>query len=114
MVETTLRLYDGTKKASSFYVEKIPEQYYNNGRPIEPAVVVKKNRNETESSLKEGEDYSIQYVNNTRKGTAKVIITGIGNGYGGTKTVSFKIKAADISWAEEVVQRISSFFSNLF
>ena len=41
--------------------------------------------------LKLGTDYEIAgYTNNVKKGTAKVTFRGI-NGYGGTKTVSFKI-----------------------
>ncbi|MBQ6223407.1 MAG: hypothetical protein IJJ44_12415, partial [Solobacterium sp.] len=41
--------------------------------------------------LKLGADYEIAgYTNNVKKGTAKVTFRGI-NGYGGTKTVSFKI-----------------------
>jgi len=45
-----------------------------------------------------GEDYEIvSYSNNVKKGTASMVIKGVGN-YGGTKTVSFKINAKSLSW----------------
>ena len=43
--------------------------------------------------LKYGEDYEIEYGNNTSVGTATMIITGIGD-YSGSKSVNFTIKAA--------------------
>ena len=43
-------------------------------------------------------DYEITgYQNNTKKGTAKVTLKGVGN-YGGTKTVSFKINSKPFLW----------------
>ena len=43
-------------------------------------------------------DYEITgYQNNTKKGTAKVTLKGMGN-YGGTKTVSFKINSKPFLW----------------
>lgn len=50
------------------------------------------------TSLKYGEDYEIledTYSNNINKGTAKVMIRGIGN-YGGTRIATFKIKGKGI------------------
>lgn len=45
-----------------------------------------------------GDDYTIvSYVNNRKKGTAKVTIRGVGE-YGGTKTVNFKIGPRKIAW----------------
>lgn len=46
--------------------------------------------------LIEGADYKVSYTNNVNKGTAKVTITGI-NGYKGTLTKSFTIKAKAIT-----------------
>lgn len=44
------------------------------------------------------DDYTIvSYVNNRKKGTAKVTIRGIGE-YGGTKTINFTIKARKLAW----------------
>lgn len=41
-------------------------------------------------TLKEGADYTVEYVNNTEKGTATVIIRGIGN-YSGVTVCTFRI-----------------------
>lgn len=70
----------------------IPAQSYT-GQPI----TLEENQIHVEikgTVLKYGEDYEIledTYSNNINKGTAKVVIHGLGN-YGGTKTVKFKIK----------------------
>ena len=51
------------------------------------------------TDLTYGTDYEIvegSYVNNIKKGTAKVTIRGIGKYYGGTKVVSFKIGARSL------------------
>lgn len=107
-VETSFRLY--SVKASTFKVDKIDAQIYT-GKAIEPEVVVK---NKAGELLTEGVDYELTYSNNIKKGTAKVTVTGIGNGYGGTKNVTFKITAADMNWAQKAAQSIADFFSNLF
>ena len=52
-----------------------------------------------------GQDYEVyRYINNVRTGTAKVIFRGI-NGYGGTKTVTFKINKKNVSnhWFEQFI-----------
>ena len=68
----------------------IPDQYYS-GSPVtfsEADITVKVGK----TVLDPYRDYEIvSFENNTEKGTAKVTIRGIG-AYGGTKTVSFKIK----------------------
>lgn len=107
-VETSFRLYG--VKAATFKVDSIGAQIYT-GRAIEPEVVVK---NKAGELLREGVDYEVTYSNNIKKGTAKVTVTGIGNGYGGTKNVTFKITAADMNWAQKAAQSIRDFFSNLF
>ena len=45
-----------------------------------------------------------RYTNNVKNGTAKVIFKGI-NGYGGTKTVSFKINKKNVPnhWFEQFI-----------
>ena len=64
-----------------------------------------------EQALVLGRDYEIvSYTNNINKGTAKVTFCGI-NGYGGTKTVSFKIGQRSIV---DYWNGIKSFFSTLF
>ena len=70
--------------------------------------------NGEKKTLKEGTDYEIVkngYSNNIHKGTAKMIISGI-NGYGGIKTVSFKIKAQDLhlDWYENLYKKTMSWF----
>ena len=46
----------------------------------------------------EDSDYEIvSYENNINKGKAKVTIKGVGN-YGGTKTITFTIKAKGLLW----------------
>ena len=49
-------------------------------------------------TLKNGTDYSLNYYNNINVGTASIDIKGIGN-YTGTKKITFKIIAKDISYA---------------
>ncbi len=113
-IRTQFRLYK--VKAFTFTVEKIEQQAYT-GKAIEPEVVVYKDRNKTEK-LTEGVDYRVNYSNNIKKGTAKVTITGIGNGYGGVKTVTFKIGTRNMdiegNWAQKAAKGIADFFRNLF
>lgn len=67
----------------------VPVQTYT-GKAIEPGTDVVKV--EIKGALLSDSDYEIvEYSNNVKKGTAKLVIHGLGN-YGGTKTVSFKIK----------------------
>ena len=56
------------------------------GKPITPSPVVK----QLGVTLKKGTDYKVAYSNNTKIGTAKVTITGIGK-YTGTYTKTFRI-----------------------
>lgn len=49
-------------------------------------------------TLKNGTDYSLTYYNNINVGTASIDIKGIGN-YTGTKKITFRITAKDISYA---------------
>lgn len=45
-----------------------------------------------------GDNYTIvSYMNNRKKGTAKVTIQGVGE-YGGSKTVNFKINPRKVAW----------------
>jgi len=64
------------------------DTYVYEGNPIEPAVNIE--------NLKEGEDYTVTYENNTNVGTAKAVIKGIG-GYEGSVTKEFTITAANIA-----------------
>ncbi len=64
-------------------------EFYADGTEKQPAVTVKTAKGTT---LAEGTNYSVEYVNNVEAGTAEVVLTGINN-YNGTLTESFKIKA---------------------
>ncbi|MGN0308688.1 MAG: hypothetical protein ACI4DN_10795, partial [Lachnospiraceae bacterium] len=107
-------------------VISIQPQYYT-GQPVEITdsrqftagkLYLKINGNIRE--LKLGTDFEVvegSYVNNTKKGTARVTFRGIGD-FGGTKTVSFKIQQRSITsdsvWKGEFGGSILSFFqSNL-
>ncbi|MCH5170029.1 MAG: leucine-rich repeat protein [Oscillospiraceae bacterium] len=66
-------------------VSEIPDQVYD-GNEKTPSITVTLDG----VTLKEGTDYTVEYVNNTEKGTATVIIRGIGN-YSGVTEKTFKI-----------------------
>ena len=66
----------------------IPVQSYT-GKEIKPDTQI---RVEIQGTVLKPEEYEVVgYSNNINKGTAKVVIHGLGN-YGGTKTATFKIK----------------------
>ncbi len=56
------------------------------GKEIKPDVTVKNGS----KKLKKGKDYTLSYKNNTKIGTATVVVTGKGS-YTGSKTLTFKI-----------------------
>ena len=66
-------------------VSEIPDQVYDGNAKTPPITVTLDG-----VKLKEGTDYTVEYVNNTEKGTATVIIRGIGN-YSGVTEKTFKI-----------------------
>ena len=63
--------------------------YYITRVAPEPKVVAKNGQ----KLLKEGEDYTLSYTNNTKTGTGTVTVTGTGN-YKGSACLNFKIKSA--------------------
>ena len=70
----------------------IPDQYYDDGKPVKPEVLNLKNK--TIGDLEPGKDYTIkEYQNNTEPGTGKVIVEGIGC-FTGTKVCEFNIVKA--------------------
>ena len=88
--------YSGTKIAnftieaadiSSLDIELEYSSIAHDGNPKEPAVIVK----DGPSILMKGEDYNVIYEDNVEVGTAKVIVSGIGN-YTGISIVTFLIK----------------------
>ena len=72
-------------------VNSVPVHTYNDGRSIEPIPIVRMGKED----LIEGTDYNVSYQNNTKIGTAYIILTGIGK-YAGIKKVSFKIIGTSI------------------
>lgn len=66
-------------------VSEIPDMAYI-GDEIRPEITVTVDG----AALKEGTDYTVEYINNTEQGTAEVIISGIGN-YSGVIRKTFKI-----------------------
>ena len=90
-IDSTFRLY--SVKASTFIIDKIPEQTYS-GKEIKPEITVKlkdgTKLQEYDEETGTG-DYIVTYSNNVKVGTAKVTITGVNKEFGGSKTVSFKI-----------------------
>lgn len=74
-----------TKDISNVTVDSISDKAYT-GSVIKPSIKVK----DGSTTLKLGTDYKVTYSNNTKIGTAKITIEGIGN-YAGSKTVTFKI-----------------------
>lgn len=86
-IDTSCHYYE--VKASKIGVVKIDSKPYT-GMLHTPKI------NVTTSGLTEGTDYTVSYLNNLNKGTAKAVIKGLGK-YGGTKTVTFKITAKKIT-----------------
>jgi len=82
---------DLSKYKASDYVLK--SSLYNNGREVSADFdVVDANNN----LLREGYDYTVEYKNNTKVGTATIVITGKGD-YEGTLEGSFEILGKGIS-----------------
>lgn len=81
--------------ASKVSIKKIPDQMYDDGNPVTPAVTV------TYNKLDKTSDFDITYKNNTEVGTATVIITAkSGSDFIGTKSATFKITGTKISGAK--------------
>ena len=76
---------------SNCTISGISDSYYT-GSAVTHNISVTQNG----TALTKGTHYSVSYSDNVNIGTAKVTITGIGNYYNGTKTISFKIKARPI------------------
>ncbi len=69
-----------------------PTSYTYDGTAKMPALTVK----DGTTTLTEGMDYTVAYLDNTDAGTATATITGIGE-YTGTNSITFTINQADIS-----------------
>ena len=77
------------KELSACQITITPTAYIYDGTAKMPAVTIK----DGTATLKTGTDYKTEYKDNIKVGTAKVIITGMGN-YKGTVTKTFTIQNA--------------------
>ncbi len=68
-------------------VADIKIQSYKNGKEVKPGLTIKVNGRK----LRLNTDYTVKFTNNTLRGEAKVVLTGIGN-YAGTVEKEFVIK----------------------
>jgi len=71
----------------------VKQQVYT-GKAIEPAVTVKVGK----KTLKKGTDYTVNYKNNVKIGTATVTVKGKG-GYTGSKSANFRIVPKAATWS---------------
>lgn len=98
---------------SKLTVAKIPDQTYNWGAKIEPALSVKYKGQQlsSEPDNSGNQDYSVTYLNNMDVGTATAVIEGKGD-YVGIRKVTFKIKEiASLSKAKIDVQFDSTVYT---
>lgn len=90
-----------TSGVDKISVQVAQDTYAYDGTAKEPEVIVTYQYGDSDtevSTLNKGTDYTVSYSNNIAAGTAKVIVTGIGN-YNGSRTASFTIMSQDISAA---------------
>lgn len=81
-------------------IDKISDQEFT-GETIEPKVVI----SDEGYVLVQDKDYTLNYENNTNKGTAKITITGIGEDYCGEVITTFAIVHTKHEYDEGVVTK---------
>lgn len=82
---------------SKVSIKKIANQYYNDGKEINPNIVVSYKGD----VLTQGHDYDLDITNNCNTGTATVVVTGKpAAGFIGTKQSTFKIMGTDLKKME--------------
>ena len=86
-ISATASLKAVSMSFDSCSIASIPDQYYT-GSAICPKISIK---NSAGVALVLGTDYSVEYKNNIKVGTASAVITGKGAYSGQVKTVNFKI-----------------------
>lgn len=82
----------GTKSIRSCTISIPYSQMKYTGSALYPKVTVKKGS----KTLTEGDDYVLSYMNNIKKGTASIIVKGIGS-YSNDKRITFKIGTSTVS-----------------
>lgn len=89
------RIYDKDKSISKLKIVIDPQEYTGAEIALTPGLNIHAYANSNDAKKKQNELYScyeiLEYKNNTKPGTAKVTLRGIGD-YGGTRTYSFKIQ----------------------
>lgn len=78
------------KNIANASISSISDYTYS-GQACTPKVILKTGS----VQLKEGQDYTVEYQNNVNAGTAKAVITGIGN-YAGQVITNFKINPLEV------------------
>ena len=71
-------------------IDPIPTQVTDFGLAVEPSPVVRSLM--TGELLSEGTDYEVSYANNTTRGTAEVIVSGLGTYAAFTNTMPFEVR----------------------
>lgn len=92
-----------SNSVDTFLISLSKTTYTYDGKGKKPSVVVEMGG----KKLKKGTDYKVEYENNVKVGTAKAIISGMGD-YTGTVTKSFTINPGKV---KELKQK-STYFSN--
>ena len=71
------------------------------GSPKEPEIIITDKVTDKKNPyvLIQGEDFEVEYLNNTAAGMATAVVTGKGDKYAGTKTLTFKINGIALSKA---------------
>ena len=87
MHRETTDISDAANKVTIDPIAKQKVDVVDEKHPVEPQVTVKQNG----KALTYGIDYKVSYADNTKEGTAKAIVTGIGK-YSGTLETTFAIE----------------------
>ena len=87
MERETTDISDEANKVAIDPIAKQKVDVVNEKNPVEPQVTVKQDG----KALTYGIDYKVSYADNTKEGTAKAIVTGIGK-YSGTLETTFEIE----------------------
>ena len=109
-VPVTYRYLEAAALIDKVNASKIADKTYT-GSPIrltkkEAAKLLYTGKGKDINYLTWGEDFEIvRYENNTKTGTAKVILRGIGT-HGGTRTVTFKIKSAKKTGLKIIISKL--------
>lgn len=91
-----------TSGVDKISVQAVQDTYAYDGTAKEPEMIVTYQYGDSDTevrTLNKGTDYIVSYSDNIAAGTAKAIVTGIGN-YNGSRTANFTITAQDIAVAD--------------